>query len=262
MAAECPTESTGSFLAGWWSEEGDPIYPLARLLVVPIIEALAPGSACYGAERVPSTGGAVLALNHLAAIDPPLVGCLCPRPLRCMAKAELLAMPIVGPLIRSTGAFPVRRGAADREALRTARRLARQGQLVGVFAEGTRQRFGYPGPLQPGAAMIAIQEDLPVIPVGLETFGWRLSNRRACAIVFGEPIDLSGLTRNSRGYREGSAIIEAEIRRLWRQAGDALAAGLPPELSDGARRSGYTSPLARIRRTLSRDHRRRPPSSS
>ena len=110
--------------------------------------------------------------------------------------------------------------------------------------------------------MIAIQEDLPVIPVGLETFGWRLSNRRACAIVFGEPIDLSGLTRNSRGYRDGSAMIEAEIRRLWRQAGDALAADLPPELSDGARRSGYTWPLARIRRTLSRDYRRRPPSSS
>jgi 1-acyl-sn-glycerol-3-phosphate acyltransferase len=203
----------------------------------------------------------VLALNHLAAIDPPLVRCFCPRPLCCMAKAELLATPIAGPLIRLMGAFPVRRGAADREALRTARRLARQGQLVGVFAEGSRQRFGYPGPLQPGAAMIAIQEDVPVIPVGLETFGWRLSNRRACAIVFGEPIDLSGLTRNSRGYRDGSATIEAEIRRLWRQAGDALAASLPPELSDGARRSGYTSPLARIRRTLSSDHRRRPPSS-
>ena len=245
-------------LAGWWSEDGDPIYPLARLLVIPIIRVLAPGSACYGAERVPSIGGAVLVLNHLAAIDPPLVGCFCPRPLRCMAKAELLATPIAGPLIRSTGAFPVRRDAADREAVRIARRLARQGQLVGVFAEGTRQRLGYPAPLQPGAAMIAIQEGLPVIPVGLETFGWRLSNRRACAIVFGKPIDLSGLTRNSRGYREGSVMIEAEIRRLWRQAGEALAAGLPPELGDGARRSGHASPLARIRRTL----RRRPPSSS
>jgi 1-acyl-sn-glycerol-3-phosphate acyltransferase len=252
-----PTGPIGSFLDGWWSEDGDPLYALERLLVVPIIDALAPGSACYGVERLPATGGAVVALNHLAAIDPPLVGSFCPRPLRCMAKAELLATPVAGPLIRSTGAFPVRRGAADRDALRTARRLAREGELVGVFAEGTRQRLGYPGPLQPGAAMIAIQEGLPVIPVGLETFGWSLVNRRACAMIFGEPIDLGGLTRNSRGYQDGSALIEAEIRRLWRQAAEALAAGLPPELGDGARRSGYTTQLARVRRNL-----RRPPESA
>src|SRR5205807_3583085 len=87
MAARRLTASFGSLFAGWWSEEGDPVYPLARLLVIPILEVLAPGSVSYGAERVPLTGGGVLALNHLAAIDPPLLGCLCPRPLRCMAKA-------------------------------------------------------------------------------------------------------------------------------------------------------------------------------
>jgi 1-acyl-sn-glycerol-3-phosphate acyltransferase len=226
-------------LARRWGEEGDLVYPFARLLVTAAMRALAPGSVCYGAERVPRAGGAVVALNHLAAIDPPLAGTLCPRPLRYMVKAELFAIPIVGTLMSWTGAFPVKRGGSDREALRTARRLVRQGHVVGIFAEGARQRLGYPGPLRPGAVMIAIQEQVPLIPAGLETFGWRLTNRRRCAIVFGEALNLSDLPGNGPGYRHALALIEAEIVRLWRQAGQALAAQLPERLPDGARRAGH-----------------------
>ena len=225
-----------------WGEDGDPVYPLARLLLAPTMMALAPGSVSYGAERVPSEGGGVLAVNHLAAIDPPLVGCLCPRPLRYMVKQELMAIPIAGEVLGWTGAFPVRRGGPDREALRTARRLVAEGQLVCVFAEGTRQRLGYPGAVRPGAAMIALQERVPLLPAGLETFGWRLANRRRCAVVFGEPLDLTGISRNGRGYRRASALVAVDILRLWRQAGEALAAGLPRQLPDGSRRRGHVAP--------------------
>jgi 1-acyl-sn-glycerol-3-phosphate acyltransferase len=240
-----------------WGEDGDPVYPLARLLLAPTMMALAPGSVSYGAERVPSTGGGVLAVNHLAAIDPPLVGCLCPRPLRYMVKQELMAIPMAGEVLGWTGAFSVRRGGPDREALRTARRLAAEGQLVCVFAEGTRQRLGYPGAVRPGAAMIAIQERVPVLPAGLETFGWRLANRRRCAVVFGQPLDLTGLSGNGRGYRRASVLVAAEILRLWRQAADALAAGLPSQLADGARRRGHIAPNWHpTPRDRKRDHKR------
>ena len=95
-----------------------------RWFVAPVAMALAPSYA-YGTERVPATGGGVIASNHLSAIDPPLVGALCPRTIFYMAKAELLALPIVGEVLQWTGAFPVRRGEGDRESVRQAREIAR-----------------------------------------------------------------------------------------------------------------------------------------
>src|SRR5919202_6173824 len=142
----------------------------------------------YGLDRVPSSGGAVLAANHLSAIDPPLIGVMSPRAIRYMAKAELMRIPVVGQILASTGAFPVRRGEADRNALRLARELVRSGDIVGIFMEGTRQKFGFPGEVQAGATMIALQEEVPIIPYGVYSFGWSRNNRAECAVVWGEPV--------------------------------------------------------------------------
>jgi 1-acyl-sn-glycerol-3-phosphate acyltransferase len=144
-----------------------------------------------------------------------------------------------------TGAFPVRRGEGDRESLRQAREIAREGHMVGVFVEGTRQRFGHPGDVLPGATMIALQEGVPIIPCGIYSFGWTRHNRMPCALVWGDPINLGGLPRAGRGYRQAAAILGEEIVRLWRQAGEAIAAGFPEELADGARRSGPQYPPLR-----------------
>jgi 1-acyl-sn-glycerol-3-phosphate acyltransferase len=198
---------------------------------------LAPSYA-YGVERVPAAGGGVIAVNHLSAIDPPLVGALCPRTIFYMTKAELLEIPVVGEALRWTGAFPVRRGEGDRESLRQAREIARAGHMVGVFVEGTRQRLGYPGPVLPGAMMIALQEGVPVIPCGVYSFGWSLRNRMRCVVVWGDAIDLSDLSRSGRGYKLASEIVRAEILRLWRQAAEAAAAGFPRRLADGSPRAG------------------------
>jgi len=91
--------------------------------------------------------------------------------------------------------------------------------------------------------MIAMQEGAPVIPLGLDTFHWSPRNRRKCAVVWGNPIDVSDLPRNRKGYAEASERVEAEIVRLWREAVAACEAGLPPELPDGARRSGINPRL-------------------
>lgn len=219
-----------------WNEDPEVLWPYARLLASPATLWLAP-SYGYGLDRVPATGGGVIAANHLSAIDPSLVGSLSPRTIFYMAKVELLSMPVVGDILMWTGAFPVRRGEGDRESLRQAREIARDGHMVGVFVEGTRQRFGYPGEVRPGATMIALQEGVPIVPCGVYSFGWSPRNRLPCAVVWGDPIDVTGIPRSGRGYKQAAGLVRAEILRLWRLAGEAIAAGFPPELPDGSRRT-------------------------
>jgi len=225
------------------------VNPLARLktaeggwaigrLFVPRIAVLLAPAAGYGVERIPLEGGGVVAANHFSGIDHPLIGGFCPRIIYFLAKAELMAVPVVGAALGWLGVFGVRRGEGDRDALRRARELARGGNLVGVHLEGTRQRFGHPGVMQPGGLMIAMQEGVPVIPCGLDTFGWSPLNRRKCAVVWGEPMRLDDLPRNRKGYAQAAERVGAEIVRLWRLAVEASAAGLPPALPDGSRRSG------------------------
>jgi 1-acyl-sn-glycerol-3-phosphate acyltransferase len=178
--------------------------------------ALASRLKVYAKERVPPEGGCVIASNHFSWLDPVALGAASPRTLYYMAKIEAHDAPGLGALIRAFGCFPVRRGESDRDAVRMMRRIVADGHALGLFVEGTRQRSGVPGEVQPGAAMVAIQEGVPVVPVAIHgTQTWRLGNFRPVSIAWGEPIALDGLPRGGRGYREASAQIQREIRRLW-----------------------------------------------
>ena len=217
----------------WW---------VGRRVAPPLTMLLAPGAG-YGVERVPPEGGAVVAANHFSGIDHPLIGSFSPRPLHFLAKSELFDIAGLGALLRWLGVVSIRRGESDREALRRAREIVHEGGLVCVHVEGTRQRFGHPGPLHTGGLMVAMQEGVPVIPLGLDTFRWSVRNRRLCAVVWGEPMTIDDLPRNRKGYAEAADRVGEEIARLWRQAVAACEAGLPPELPDGARRSGINPRL-------------------
>ena len=169
-----------------------------------------------GVENVPATGGAVYAINHLHWIDIPLIGLLSPRIVWFVAKAEAANNPIFGPFLRLHGTIAVRRGESDRDAVRHMREAARAGNVVGLFVEGTRQRGGRPGVAQPGAAMVALQEDVPVIPVAIYgTQFWRIGSFRRCTVSFGEPLRFEGLPKNGKGYREATAVIERRIHELF-----------------------------------------------
>ncbi|HVN61585.1 MAG TPA: lysophospholipid acyltransferase family protein [Gaiellaceae bacterium] len=170
----------------------------------------------YGADRVPLTGGIVLAFNHFSWIDPPLFGAACPRTIHYVAKVEAHRVPGLGQLIRAYGTISVRRGESDREAVRLMREAVREGHALGLFVEGTRQLSGVPGHAHPGAAMVALQEGVPVQPAAIHgTQTWRPGNFHPASIAWGEPIDFSSLPRNAKGYREASAEIERELRRLF-----------------------------------------------
>ncbi|MDQ3873963.1 MAG: 1-acyl-sn-glycerol-3-phosphate acyltransferase [Actinomycetota bacterium] len=229
-------------LPNLWGDDPETLWRAMRYFVMPATLALAPGSRGYGVERVPRAGGAVIAANHFSAIDPTLVGAFCPRAVYYMAKAELLAVPVIGEVFQYTGAFPVARGEQDVGALRRARRIVREGHVLGMFVEGTRQRFGYPGPVQPGGLVIAMAEGVPVVPCAVESFAWSLRNRRACAVVWGEPLDLGTRSRTEEGHNRAAEVVRRELLRLWRQAAQAVTAGLPPALPDGTPRSHAVPP--------------------
>jgi 1-acyl-sn-glycerol-3-phosphate acyltransferase len=220
-----------------WGESPERAQRFARLFMGHVGQAIAP-SAGYGLERIPVRGGLVIAANHFSAIDPLLVPLFCTRVMYIMAKKELLEVPIAGEVLRWLGSFAVRRGEGDRDAIRVARWAAAEGHAVSFFMEGTRQGLGYPVPGHPGAAMIAIQEGVPVLPCGIDTFQWSLRNPRRCAVVWGDTIDLGGLPRSGRGYKDGTRILDEAILVLWRQAAEAVAAGLPETLADGTQRRG------------------------
>ena len=182
----------------------------------------------YGKERVPLEGGLVMAFNHFSWIDPPAFGRASPRTIYYMAKIEAHRVPGLGQLIRAFGTFSVRRGESDREAVRMMREIVREGHALGLFAEGTRQRTGVPGPVQPGAAMVALQENVPVVPAAIYgSHEWRVGNWHPTSIVWGAPMRFDGLPKGAKGYREASAELEREIHRLWRWLGELHEAGRP-----------------------------------
>jgi len=180
----------------------------------------------YGRERIPPDGGYVVAFNHFSWIDIPAYGWATTRPLYFLAKAEAHAVPVAGAYLRLFGSFAVRRGESDREAVRRMREVVRDGNLLGVFAEGTRQRSGVPGQVQPGAAMVALNEGVPVIPAAIHgSQDWKPP--QPVSIVWGEPMTFEGMPAGSKGYRAASEQIEAELHRLWEWLCEQHAAGRP-----------------------------------
>ena len=205
----------------------DVLWPFGRYSLG-ALAAVAARLHVYGKDRIPPTGGVVLALNHFAWIDIPLFAFANPRNTYYVAKSEAHQVPGLGQFIRAFGSFAVRRGESDRVAVRRMRDVVREGNVLGVFAEGTRQRSGKPGKVQPGAAMVALQEDVPLVCGAIEgSVEWRLGNFAPVSVAWGEPMRFEGLPRGARGYREASEEIEHEIRRLWEWLRDVHAAGRP-----------------------------------
>jgi len=182
----------------------------------------------YGSERVPQFGGVVIAANHFSWIDIPCVGYACPRNVYFLAKVEAHRAPGLGEFIRAMGTLSVRRGESDREAVRQMREVVRDGKPLGVFVEGTRQRSGVPGHVQPGAAMAALHGDVPVVCAAIHgSQYWKLGNFAPVSVAWGEPMRFDGLSKGAKGYREASAEIERELYRLWSWLRDLHEAGRP-----------------------------------
>ncbi len=189
-----------------------------------------------GSNGCPPREESCFAINHLAWVDIPLVGALSRRNINYVAKIELASAPGFGRYIDWHGIIAVRRGESDRDAVRRMRSYAAAGRAIGVFVEGTRQRSGRPGHAQPGAAMVAIQEQVPVVPIAVYgTQFWKPGNFAPCSIALGEPVRFERTPGSAgKAYRDASAEIERRINTLFdwladlHARGRPLAAGSPP----------------------------------
>jgi len=177
-----------------------------------------------GRENLPSAGGYVLACNHVSSFDPwPLGVPLWPqRFLRFMAKSELYWFPL-RLVLDGAGAFPVRRGQADLEAIETAVRLAREGHVIAMFPEGTRRRKGLVKRFQPrprtGAARIALEAEVPLIPAAVKGTD-RLLRLGPLRVRYGAEVELDDL----RALEPHAAAQQATERLMARI--EELEAGL------------------------------------
>jgi len=167
-----------------------------------------------GRENLPRQGGFVLACNHVSSFDPwPLGMPIWPRrQLRFMAKSELYWFPLTL-ILNGAGAFPVRRGQADAEAIDTAVRLAREGNVVAMFPEGTRRRKGlvkkFEARPRTGAARIALEAGVPLVPAAVKGTD-RLLRLGPLRIAYGAPVDIEGLDTQQATDRLMARIDELE----------------------------------------------------
>jgi 1-acyl-sn-glycerol-3-phosphate acyltransferase len=166
-----------------------------------------------GREHVPRTGSAVVVCNHLSLADPFAVGYAAGRIVSFMAKEELFRVPVLRFFIRQVGAFPVDRTRQDAAAMRTALTVLKEGELLGMFPEGTRSTTGELQEFRAGAVRIATRTRNRVIPCALIGTDRALPPGKwirpaRVTVVFGEPIEFSELyDRNEKGEAMERALI-------------------------------------------------------
>ena len=191
-------------------------YSVTRFLVSSFFGWLT-GWEVSGREQVPPAGGLVIASNHISFWDPPLIGSALPRECHFLAKEELFATPVLGPLIRGLHAIPIRRGLADLSGMSRAIEVLKSGEALLMFPEGSRMRDGELHPARPGVGMMAVSANVPIVPCfisGSDRPGkwWNRSSR--VRISFGA----------ARTWRDlaGPEVDLTPGRALYQRVGDAV----------------------------------------
>jgi 1-acyl-sn-glycerol-3-phosphate acyltransferase len=182
-----------------------PLYAIVKAIVMPFMRVYF-RLRIVDAQRIPREGAVIIAPNHKSFWDSFFVGVATKRHVRFMGKSELFERPTARLLVR-LGAFPVRRGAADEDALETARTVLRQGGVLAVFPEGTRIRdpdeLGEP---RSGAGRLALETGAALVPAAISgtenLFLGPLPKPTRVAISFGDPIEVEGLGPSRAAARE------------------------------------------------------------
>lgn len=164
-----------------------------------------------GTEKFPDQGGILLCSNHIHALDPPVVGMTSPRTVHFMAKEELFKVPVLGRILPQVNAFPVKRGMSDREALRSALRILKNGDVVGLFPEGTRSTDGVLKKGLSGAGFFALRGDADVMPCAI--IGPYKPFRKV-KVVYGEPVLMAPYRERKASAEEVTSVIMESIQKL------------------------------------------------
>ena len=143
------------------------IYQLvSKLFVLPIYKFVFKGH-LIGAENIPQKDSFIMVSNHGSLFDPPLLGHALGRNISFMAKAELFKIPFLGFIITACGAYPVKRGIADKNTIKTACKKLSNNNCIGIFIDGTRQKNGRVNKPKQGAALLAFKNQKLLLPVAI-----------------------------------------------------------------------------------------------
>ncbi|MEC1719674.1 lysophospholipid acyltransferase family protein [Schinkia azotoformans] len=164
-----------------------------------------------GTENIPKDGGVLLCSNHISNNDPPLVGVTCPRDISFMAKEELFRMPVIKTIMHGIRAFPVKRGMSDRNALKAGLSLLKEGNVLGLFPEGTRSKTGELGTGLAGAGFFALRSNAAVVPCAVIGPYKRFNKMK---VVYGKPIDFEPIRAGKLSAQDATDIIMKEIGLL------------------------------------------------
>lgn len=170
-----------------------------------------------GTENLPKEGGFILAANHVSNWDPPFLGTFMEREVCYMGKEELFKNPVFAYFVRALHVFPVKRGAADKTAVKTALKIIKAGKCLGIFPEGTRSKTGKIGKPEPGVSLIAAMTKVPVIPaaiVGTKKIFSHESKFPPLAVVYGEPLQFTGTSKDKTELANFAQKIMDEVARL------------------------------------------------
>ena len=140
-----------------------------------------------GEENIPAEGGVVLCCSHISKLDPTTMEGFVKRPVRYIAKKELFEKRWSAKLLSALGAFPVDRQTTDMKALKTAIKLLKNGEALGIFAEGTRVKEGEAKAAKAGVALFALKGEAPIVPICISS---KYKFRSIVHIRYGEPIYL------------------------------------------------------------------------
>ncbi|MDY0405688.1 lysophospholipid acyltransferase family protein [Virgibacillus sp. 179-BFC.A HS] len=186
------------------------LYDIAKLIVSAIFYPLF-RIKVIGKENIPKNGPVIICSNHISNLDPPVVGITNPRTVYFMAKEELFDSKLFGGLLRKINAFPVKRGVADRTALKKGIHVLRDGHTLGLFPEGTRSKTGQLGKPLAGVGFFALKTDAQVIPCAIKG---TYKPFRKLEVRYGKPMDMHKLKNEKAGAKETSEAIMMEIKKL------------------------------------------------
>ena len=197
------------------------LYTIGKGICMPIFKLLYRFKT-INADNIPSEGGVIIASNHIANSDPPLMGLSSRRRMYFMAKVELFKNKFFGALIRALGAFPVERGAGDGKAIKTGEDLIREGNVMTIFIEGGRTKTGELMRPRSGCALVAQQMQVPVVPACITIIGNPKNIFAKRVVEFGKPLTPQqlGLTVDGgrRELKDASNMIMGEIKKMSERA--------------------------------------------